>query len=94
MAETAANRQNASAEVADLLARVSDISTESDAEKQQSKAKELLDAVKRPDSFVFSKMQGMGLQRQLEAMGTEFTPSTMAALPPYQNDADLVAGEC
>ena len=91
MAETSADRQIVAAEVSDLLARVSDLSTEGDATKQQEKAKALLNDVNKPGSFVFSKMQGMGLQAQLDALGTKFGPTNMAALPPFQSDAELVA---
>ena len=93
MAETSADRQIVAAEVSDLLARVSDLSTEEDAAEQQVKAEKLLNAVNKPGSFVFSKMQGMGLQRQLDALGTKFGPTNMAALPPFQSDAELVACE-
>ena len=93
MAETSADRQIVAAEVSDLLARVSDLSTEEDAAKQQVKAEKLLNAVNKPGSFVFSKMQGMGLQPQLDALGTKFGPTNMAALPPFQSDAELVACE-
>ncbi len=91
MAETSAERQKVSAEVSDLLARVAVISTTSDAEEQKLKAEELLNDVNKPGSFAFSKMQGMGLQSQLDALGTKFGPTNMASLPPFQSDAELVA---
>ena len=93
MAETSADRQQVAAEVSDLLAQVSDISTEKNVAKQQLKAEELLNSVNKPGSFAFSKMQGLGLQRQLDALGTKFGPTSMASIPPFQSDAELVACE-
>lgn len=72
MAEAIADREKIQSEVSNLLQSVEQLSTEEDVARQQALARDLLERVRRPDSFVLSKLQGMGLQNQLEALSTRF----------------------
>lgn len=92
IAASEARRTKISAEVTSLLSTVQALDTEENLASQQRIARDLLTRVSRPDSFAFSTMQGLGLQKQLEALGTSFGPTNMAALKPYESDAELVAG--
>jgi hypothetical protein len=92
IATSEARRTKISAEVTSLLSTVQALDTEENLASQQRIARDLLTRVSRPDSFAFSTMQGLGLQKQLEALGTSFGPTNMVALKPYESDAELVAG--
>ncbi len=93
MAEAIADREKIQSEMLTLLESVRGLATEENMEDQQELAKDLLEQISKPESFAFSRLQGMGLQNQLQALSTNFGPSSMAALQPYQSDAELVAGK-
>jgi len=91
LAEVGASREKIESEVRDLLASVDNLTIEEDAAKQKQLAEQLLNKIRNPNALTFSSLQGMGLQKKLEALGTSFNPTNMASLVPYTSDAELVA---
>jgi hypothetical protein len=74
-----------------MLSKVQDLALETNANKQQQMASDMLKSVSAPGSFAFSQLQGMGLQDQLQQWSQKFGPTDSAALQPYQSDEALVA---
>lgn len=93
MSETSADRGRIESEVADLLEKVNQLSHEEDQAKQSELAKEVVHDMMSSRTLQSSKMRGMGLQKDLEALATNFGSTDMAALKPHSSDADLVAGK-
>ena len=92
LASSHASRERAEAKVSDLI---NSLETNTDEKNKQAiaKAKQLLDEVRKPNSFGKANHQGLDLLKQFDQMGMNLVASDMGALKPYKTDAAMVAGK-